>query len=273
MGSNPSPRTIQSSTDMRTMDYVIDSKGKSLFLILSVLSLALLVTVITLLLWLASPRLHEMSTILATFILIAAVAFLLIMTVGMVILFTVCYGKRPIGPFHKLMRFSINVIFQVNMLLGKLLFIPKERIEESFVKVNNAFLKVGRQRFKAEEVLILLPHCLQNHDCSHRVVNNIDNCTECGKCTIMDFKDVLKKYLVKIAVVPGGTLARMMIVQTRPGCIIAVACHRDLADGLLETFPIPGYGVLNDRPFGPCMNTDVDVGKVRRFLDHFIISP
>jgi len=254
------------------MDFVIDSKGKSLFLILSALSLVLLVTIVAFLLWLASPRLNEISTILATFIFITAVVFLLIMTVGMVILFMVCYGKRPIGPFHRLMRFSLNVIFQVNMLLGRLLFIPKERTEESFVKMNNAFLKVGGQRFRAEEVLILLPHCLQNHDCSHRVVNNIDNCTECGKCVIMDFKDVSKKYPVNVAVVPGGTLARMMIVQTRPGCIIAVACHRDLADGLLETFPIPGYGILNDRPFGPCMNTDVDIGKVRRFLDHFIIS-
>ncbi|MCL2607387.1 MAG: DUF116 domain-containing protein [Methanomassiliicoccaceae archaeon] len=255
------------------MDFVIDSKGKSLFLILSALSLALLVTIAALLLWLASPRLHEMSAILATAIIIAAVAFFLIVTVGMVILFAVCYGKRPIGPFHRLIRFSINVIFQVNMLIGRLLFIPKERIEESFVKVNNAFLKAGRQRFKAEEVLILLPHCLQNHDCSHRVVNNINNCTECGKCVIVEFKDLSKKCPVNIAVVPGGTLARMMIVQTRPSCIIAVACHRDLADGLLETFPIPGYGILNDRPFGPCMNTDVDIGKVRRFLDHFVISP
>jgi hypothetical protein len=81
-----------------------------------------------------------------------------------------------------------------------------------------------------------------------------------------------KEYGTKIAIATGGTLARKIIVQARPKCIIAVACQRDLVDGLLEVFPIPVYGILNEAPFGPCINTTVDVQKIKDFLNHFILS-
>jgi len=257
---------------VRTMNFSIDTKGKSLFLALSAVSLISLMAVTALLWWFISPRVDEISSILATIILFALVVFFLLVTIGIIILFAVCYGKHSIRPSHKLIRFSINVLFQVNVFLGQLLLISKDRVEESFIHVNNAFLKVGKQKFRAEETLILLPHCLQNYDCVHRVVNNIDNCTECGKCVIMEFKNISKKCAVKIVVVPGGTLARKTIAETRPKCIVAVACHRDMVDGLLETFPLPGYGVLNERPHGPCINTNVDVGKIKGFLKHFVID-
>jgi hypothetical protein len=77
---------------------------------------------------------------------------------------------------------------------------------------------------------------------------------------------------VRITVATGGTIARMIILKARPKFILAVACHQDLVNGLLEAFPIQIYGVLNEAPFGPCMNTTVDVCKIDDILNRFIRS-
>jgi len=64
-------------------------------------------------------------------------------------------------------------------------------------------------------------------------------------------------------VATGGTLARRLIVEIKPTLILAVACERDLVSGILDAYPIPVYGILNQRPHGPCNNTTVDLEKVR----------
>ena len=43
---------------------------------------------------------------------------------------------------------------------------------------------------------------------------------------------------------------------------MAVACERDLTSGIQDSYPIPVIGVLNERPFGPCRNTRVDLAAV-----------
>ena len=65
-----------------------------------------------------------------------------------------------------------------------------------------------------------------------------------------------------MGVATGGTLARQMVKEIRPKAIIAVACERDLTSGIQDVFPLPVIGVLNERPFGPCFNTRVDIKKV-----------
>ncbi|MBP7563009.1 MAG: DUF116 domain-containing protein, partial [Candidatus Cloacimonetes bacterium] len=67
-----------------------------------------------------------------------------------------------------------------------------------------------------------------------------------------------------------GTLARRIIVNVKPKLIIAVACERDLVDGILEVFPIPVYGLLNDRPEGPCINTRVSCELIEQILQKII---
>ena len=252
------------------VNFQIETKGKFLFLLLSSVSLVLLMILTTVLWWFISPRLHDLSFFLATGILSFLRVFYLIIILGIIILFLECYSKISIKIFYKLIRFSITFLFPINILLGKFLHISRDKIRESFVNVNNSFIKIGKQKFNPNDILVLLPHCLQNYDCSFRVTNNINNCIDCGKCKIMDLKRISKDYHINIAIATGGTLARKIIVQTKPKCIIAVACQRDLVDGLLEVFPIPVYGVLNERPFGPCINTTVDVQKIEDFLKHII---
>ncbi len=59
-------------------------------------------------------------------------------------------------------------------------------------------------------------------------------------------------------------------MQNRPRMIIAIACERDLASGIQDTYPLPVYGVLNDRPNGPCLDTQVSLIDVENALRRFI---
>jgi hypothetical protein len=78
------------------------------------------------------------------------------------------------------------------------------------------------------------------------------------------------RYQVKIAVATGGTLARRIIVDNRPEAIVAVACELDLTSGIQDSYPIPVIGILNERPNGPCINTKVDIEKVKDAILDFI---
>ena len=73
-----------------------------------------------------------------------------------------------------------------------------------------------------------------------------------------------------MSVATGGTLARRIVVEKKPDVIIGVACERDLSSGIQDSYPIPVYGILNRRPFGPCYDTDVDLDLVERGLITFL---
>ena len=61
------------------------------------------------------------------------------------------------------------------------------------------------------------------------------------------------------------------MVQRKPRCIIAVACERDLTSGIQDSYPLPVFGILNERPNGPCLDTLVPLDRleeaIRLFLD------
>jgi hypothetical protein len=72
------------------------------------------------------------------------------------------------------------------------------------------------------------------------------------------------------AVATGGTLARQIVRQYRPKAIIAIACERDLISGIQDIFPLPVLGLLNERPYGPCFNTQVDMAALQKLYNTLI---
>ena len=92
----------------------------------------------------------------------------------------------------------------------------------------------------------------------------------CGKCKIRDLLALSRRYNVPVSVATGGTLARRIVVEKKPEVIIAVACERDLTSGIQDSYPIPVFGILNKRPFGPCFDTDVDLPLVENALVTFL---
>ncbi len=161
----------------------------------------------------------------------------------------------------------LKVFYPILMLLRAFFKTKKERFQILVIELNNRLVRSGRYRVKT--MLLLLPHCLQISDCDVRITHNIYNCKRCGRCGIKDLIGISDEYGLKLFVATGGTLARRIVQDARPEAIIAVACERDLSSGLVDTYPLPVIGVLNERPCGPCLNTRVDLAKVREAITFF----
>jgi len=183
----------------------------------------------------------------------------------LLLVLTTALGKDIL--FTKFMRgvvikFLLPLIEQIGRLFG----LSKDTIRQSFVAMNNSLVTSQRLKIKPDRILILLPHCLQLSECEIKVTGEINKCIRCGRCDIMGLAELAQKYHVDISVATGGTLARKVIIEKRPKLVLAVACERDLTSGIKDCYPLPVIGVLNDRPFGPCFNTRVDVEKIEAAL-------
>ena len=177
---------------------------------------------------------------------------------------------RPVLFAKRLRGITVKLFLPLMTLLGRTVGIPKQTVRASFIKVNNELVLREIGRFAPGKILLLMPHCLQNSRCDMRLTYDIDNCKRCGECALAGLLDLRDKYGIKLAVATGGTIARRIVVQHRPGLIIAVACERDLASGIQDTHPLPVYGILNSRPFGPCLDTDVALDQVEWAINEFL---
>lgn len=162
---------------------------------------------------------------------------------------------------------AARLLLPVLVLVGKLVGLRREEVQHAFVAVNNELVMAQcRNGHPPRSILLLMPHCLQDKDCTIKITHDVENCKRCGKCRIKDLLDVSRKYNVDLAVATGGTLARRIVREKRPDLIIAVACERDLTSGIQDTIPLPVYGIFNERPFGPCLNTQVAMDRVEDVL-------
>ena len=179
-------------------------------------------------------------------------------------------GHSPLH-FTKIRGLTIKLFLPLMTLVGKLLGIFKDRIRSSFIKVNNDLVSTPGKVYKPEELLLLMPHCLQNSRCRMRLTYSIDNCKRCGECPIDALLGLSERYGIHLAIATGGTIARRIVVERRPRMILAVACERDLASGIQDTYPLPVFGVMNFRPHGPCFDTNVShealESAIRQFMD------
>ena len=151
---------------------------------------------------------------------------------------------------------------------GWLFRMDMERLKRSLINTNNRLVRISKTE-PASSLLILLPHCIQNSECKIRITRNVYNCESCGKCEIKEFTRLAKDLKLNLFVATGGTLARRVVDETKSDAIVAVACERDLMSGLMDTYPLPVLGITNERPFGPCFNTEVDIDKVKEAITFF----
>lgn len=161
----------------------------------------------------------------------------------------------------------LKVFYPVLMLVAAFRKSRKESFQDAVIAMNNRLVRA--EKLKTKKILILLPHCLQINDCQIRLTHNIYNCKRCGKCEIKDLIEITDAYKLNLSIATGGTLARKIVKEIRPEAIIAVACERDLSSGLVDTYPLPVLGIPNERPFGPCFNTRVDLDKVKEAIAFF----
>ncbi len=198
------------------------------------------------------------------------IAILAVVWASAGLLLNAAFG-RSLPFFRKMRGVTVKLFLPIMTLLGRIFGISKNSIRSSFIRVNNELVLSEAGVYKPSEILLLMPHCLQKSKCKIRLTYDIYNCKRCGKCPITGLLELSDRYGIFLAIATGGTIARRIVVQRRPKIIIAVACQRDLASGIQDTYPLPVYGVLNERPHGPCLDTLVPLDHlekaIRRFLD------
>ncbi len=201
--------------------------------------------------------------------------FLLVLSIGAVawaalgLVIQIVTGKALWGS-DRVRGMTIKFFLPLMELLARGLGISSDKVRQSFIKVNNELAQSYLGKISAEKLLILLPHCIQKADCTARLSFSTKACKRCGLCPMGELIALQEKYGVHLAVATGGSIARRIVVETKPHLIIAVACERDLASGIQDTHPLPVFGILNHRPEGPCKNTIVALPLLEQAIQGFL---
>ncbi|WP_066638754.1 DUF116 domain-containing protein [Desulfolucanica intricata] len=182
------------------------------------------------------------------------------------------YWSKTVRPLQIPIHVAVNLLFPIVLTLGQIFHIDKDRIKSSFIEVNNNLVRAKHLIVNPRRLLLLVPHCLQNSDCPYKITVDINNCRRCGKCAVSDLLKLRDKYGVILGMATGGTLARKFVRQYYPEAIVAVACERDLTSGIQDVNPIPVLGVTNERPNGPCFNTNISITRVEEAIQLFILG-
>jgi hypothetical protein len=243
---------------------------KRLFILVSAGGLALLGGFIAVAWYLIAPRLAEFHGELPGLVGLAALLAFAIIAVGLGLIAVSAVTGRRVLFSQRITATVVRILFPLVLMLAAIIGIDKDRVKRSFIAVNNALVAAGRDTIGSGRVLLLLPHCLQASACPHKIAGGfIQNCQGCGKCVIASLMELATESALPLAVATGGTLARRVIGEVDPVAIIAVACETDLTSGITDSYPLPVYGILNERPHGPCRDTTVDLEAVRRAIRFF----
>lgn len=162
---------------------------------------------------------------------------------------------------------TLKFLYPVCMFASAFKKSRKESYQRLVININNKL--VLREKPKTKKILLLLPHCLQMSECNIRLTYNIYNCERCGRCEIKDLIQIADENGLNLSIATGGSLARRIISDIQPDAVVAVACENDLSSGIADSYPLPVLGIPNKRPFGPCMNTCVDLQKVKKAIEFF----
>lgn len=236
-------------------------KGVKLALVLSFLAL---LAVVPLLLFLLAK-----STLFFKLALVLGIGFLLAFLLGLVILARSLLTARPLI-LKPLALWSFEILFFVALKLGSLLRLSEEAVARAYLTLNNRLVALEKLVLEPEELLLVIPHCLQWSGCPYKLDLSTEGCRECGRCQVGALRKLAQSYGVALAFATGGTLARRAIENYRPRSVIAVACEGDLWRGTTQLRGKPVYGVLNQRPQGPCADTCVPLEEIKKALELFL---
>ncbi|MBN8048415.1 DUF116 domain-containing protein [Paraclostridium bifermentans] len=199
------------------------------------------------------------------------IIILLIITIFSTLVTYMVVNDKKVNKYIMKFNFSIvSFLYPVLIVLGNTLNVPKNEIRKVYIKLNNNYIYSNRYKIKPEDILILIPHCIQKSECKLKITTNVRNCKSCGLCNVKDLIDLQDKYNVQVFIATGGTLARKKIKETRPKAVVAVACERDLTAGVQDIRQVPVLGVFNKRPNGPCVDTKIDANEVENAIKFFI---
>ncbi len=91
------------------------------------------------------------------------------------------------------------------------------------VGLSNFTTKLRRTRVKPDQLLLLIPHCVQRSACVQDIASGVWNCARCGKCRLDALIALSEKYGCRIEVASGGRLALDKVRAPSVRAVVAVA--------------------------------------------------
>jgi hypothetical protein len=162
-----------------------------------------------------------------------------------------------------------SIIVPLLFITSKIVHISETRFQRYFTATNNSLTKALFKNKKPHTVLVEVGSCLQLQTCTQNIKESIFNCERCGKCQIKEIAELAEKYDVKTQILSGGALACKFVKEVKPDVVLAIACENELISGIQSVAPFPVFGIINERPEGPCRNTRVKIESIKEAIEYF----
>lgn len=187
-----------------------------------------------------------------------------ILLLGLVGLYLSLKGKTIQGWLLSLSQMAADILYPIALQVRRIFGLSRDAVQRSYISIRNLVTKMQGETVKSDQILVLVPHCLQWSECKVRITTEVSNCRRCGRCSIGGLLELQNRLGFSLYVASGGTAARRAVKETRPRAIVGVACERDLVSGMQDVRGIPVLGVTNERPNGPCFNTELDINQLEQ---------
>ncbi len=164
----------------------------------------------------------------------------------------------------KLSSLALHKLEQVATKVG----VEEQELFQLYVEAKNRSMIESFAATPYNERIVLLPQCLRAKDCPAEIGKYGYECQQCGRCSVAKIMQLTKDLGYKGAfVMPGGSLAKTILLELKPKASLGVACSKELVLGsyLCEKVGVIGQGVrlLKDG----CINTIVDMKALKETLN------
>lgn len=158
--------------------------------------------------------------------------------------------------FPKLLLFTVDVFYGLFKKFSENLGVDGKIVDQIGVEVRNKVNQKHFRKIKAEDKILVLPHCLRHSDCQATLETSGIVCKDCNKCVIGVLKSRGEDMGYKVYIIPGSQFLKKIVEKNKFKAILGVACYQDLNLCMmnLSKYPVQGVPLLRDG----CVNTKVD---------------
>jgi hypothetical protein len=163
----------------------------------------------------------------------------------------------------KLSSLALHKLEQLATKVG----VEEQELFQLYVETKNRSLIESFAATPYNQRVVLLPQCLRAKDCPAEIGKYGYECQQCGRCSVAKIMELTKDLGYKgTFIMPGGSLAKKVLLETKPKASLGVACYKELVMGsyLCEKVGVIGQGVelLKDG----CINTIVNMKALKEAL-------
>jgi len=142
----------------------------------------------------------------------------------------------------KLSSLTLHKLEQLATKVG----VDEKELIQLYVEAKNRSLIESFASTPYNQRIVLLPQCLRAKDCPAEIGNYGYECQQCGKCSVAKIIQLTKNLGYNgVFIMPGGSLAKKIMLELKPKASLGVACYKELVMGsyLCEKVGVIGQGV------------------------------